>query len=220
MTNPIICSPGHYCPHGMQHQLVCPAGSYCPRGAASPIACPAGRYTPHTHRSAESDCMACPSGQYAPSFTNGAAVYLRSKYGSAYVRSDQHHHVHYTTWKDISSEWRLYFDGDIRSGARVHLYSPQRRAFLHSSMHHGHNIIWGHRQNHVAWTIHYNGDLRSGTTIRLKSVYRNRYWYSEGHRMHLTTSASDWYGWEIEMQGNSKCHDCPVGSTAPTEHVR
>ena len=39
---PVLCTPGFYCPKGTKEQLKCPVGHYCPPGSDSAVPCAAG----------------------------------------------------------------------------------------------------------------------------------------------------------------------------------
>lgn len=39
---PVMCTPGYYCPKSAKKQIRCPAGSYCPPGSEKAIPCSAG----------------------------------------------------------------------------------------------------------------------------------------------------------------------------------
>lgn len=43
---PVVCSPGYYCPPPGREQQLCPAGFFCPEGSATPQKCSPGSHCP------------------------------------------------------------------------------------------------------------------------------------------------------------------------------
>ena len=46
LFEPVVCTPGYYCPVGAKEQTKCPSGSYCPPGSEKAIACGGGSRCP------------------------------------------------------------------------------------------------------------------------------------------------------------------------------
>ena len=43
---PVMCTPGYYCPKNSTEQTPCPSGSYCPPGSEEPLKCSVGSHCP------------------------------------------------------------------------------------------------------------------------------------------------------------------------------
>jgi len=214
---------------------------------ASPTVYGKGFYTRKSDRSCRCAKNTCQSGMVtsngccdAYTISTGAKTAVKSLCSGANVHilgsgassQKKYFHSNHDEGKGMSwgskvdnINWKLEWDGDLKSGSAVHLYGNGLNKYFHSNAGEGQGMSWGSKSNAVGWRLEWDGSLTSGKEVFLKGTSGAGSGYfasnhAEGRGMSWGGKSSQ-YAWKLEWGSSDtncpakvKAKDCILSTSA------